>query len=76
MDIHRDQLLRLLGPNRGDRSQEINEFLSMIPLSVEKVETVFDFFTVYRLAIDIVEIKTEAIEPTYLWCLYEPSVSG
>lgn len=51
MDIHGDKLLRLLGLNRGDRGQEVNKFLGVVPLSVEKIKTILDFFAVGRSAL-------------------------
>ena len=76
MDIHGDKLLRFLGPNRGDRGQEVDKFLGVVSLSVEEIQTVLDFFAVDKSAKFLKVTEDVADEPTCLLFLYERNVSG
>lgn len=69
MDIHGDELLRLLGPYGGDRVQEVNELFGMISLSVEEIETVLDFFAIDKSAVDPEVVSYRRLN-LHVYCIF------
>ena len=49
MDIHGDEFLGFLGPDRCNRGEKVNKFFSVIPLGVEEVQAILHFFDVYSV---------------------------
>lgn len=49
MDIRRDEFLGFLGPDRCNRSKEVDKLFSVISLGIKEIQAVLHFFDVYSV---------------------------
>ena len=53
MDVHGYEFLRFLGADGSDRCKKIDEFLSVISLSIEEVQAILDLLDVYGIFVGV-----------------------